>query len=97
MNIFFGTRLRDNYNIRYFQSPKVYTYTGDSIYDFSNQDITKFPLIYDFEIILVDNEYHEIGNHIKYYSQEFGILLDFPWWDHADTDIRYFTLNFESP
>ncbi|WP_379214571.1 hypothetical protein [Paenibacillus sp. GCM10012303] len=32
----------------------------------------------------------KMGIHIKYFSRKFGILVDFPWWDHADKDIRQY-------
>ncbi|MDQ0112429.1 hypothetical protein [Paenibacillus harenae] len=26
----------------------------------------------------------DLGKHLYYYSEKFGILSSFPWWDHVD-------------
>ncbi|WP_163940399.1 hypothetical protein [Paenibacillus sp. SYP-B3998] len=93
MKVIYGTKGRPKYDVKYYGNTEQYNYIGNDIYDFSHHDINQFPYIGDFEIILVDNEYHKIGNHIKFYSHKNGILADFPWWDHADKDIKNYNRN----
>jgi hypothetical protein len=91
MKIVCGTREEREYILHWFINPnEAFLYLGDEVYDFSDHHLDHFFSIYDFEILVVDNEYEEMGIHIKYYSRKFGILVDFPWWDHADKDIRQY-------
>lgn len=87
-----GTRGQSKYSYNYFDEREVYNYDGEEIYDFTNREVDSFKLVSDFEILLVDNECDLLGFHIKYYSNELGILVDFPWWDHADVDIERYEL-----
>jgi hypothetical protein len=48
------------------------------------------PLIDDFSIVL--REDGEGGKHLYFFSRKKGVLAGFPFWDHADRDLRHFTL-----
>lgn len=48
------------------------------------------PLIDDFFIAL--REDGEGGRHLYFLSRTKGVLAAFPFWDHADRDLRHFTL-----
>jgi hypothetical protein len=45
-----------------------------------------FPVIGDFEVRLRDAE--RFGMHLDFASTSRGRLAGFPWWDHADADLR---------
>lgn len=49
-------------------------------------DLDTFPVIDDFEIKTIETG--SLGVHIYFYSLKLGILSSFPWWDHAEHDIK---------
>ncbi len=54
----------------------------------SQLDLKSFPLIEDFEIVLIDTEHKEFGKHVGFFSKKEGNLSSFPWWDNADLEIK---------
>lgn len=49
------------------------------------------PLVDDFFIAL--REDGDGGKHLYFLSRSRGVLAGFPCWDHADRDLRHFTLD----
>ena len=53
--------------------------------------LADFPLIRDFEVLLeryVRLQKAPLGYHVNFFSKTLGYLADFPWWDHAEEDLR---------
>lgn len=49
-------------------------------------DLNTFPLIDDFSIVTRDRG--QLGYHVYFLSNKFGLLASFPWWDHAERDLK---------
>jgi hypothetical protein len=75
---------------KYYKNKKGFQINGSP--NFSLDDLQKFPLITDFELAFKYGKSKWLGNHLNYYSKQFGILSSFPWWDHVDRQV----VNFES-
>jgi len=66
--------------------------------DMGNLPLHMFPLIADFEVLLEKMEVLPAGGtgdrrcpfgyHIYFFSSPRGYIASFPWWDHAEQDLR---------
>jgi hypothetical protein len=63
---------------------------GASSTDLRELALDGFPIVDDFALTLSDT--HDGGKHVDMVSALLGRLAGFPAWDHADRDLRHFTL-----
>jgi Leucine Rich Repeat (LRR) protein len=54
--------------------------------DIATLPTAMFPVVHDFELRLRDTD--RFGVHLDFASTADGLLAGFPWWDHADADLR---------
>ncbi len=60
--------------------------------DITRLDSNQWPLIEDFGVRLVDAG--DMGMHVRFFSRDEGLdLASFPWWDHAEVDLRAWSLD----
>lgn len=57
-------------------------------YNLKKIDLNLFPAVNDFEIIVTEHKDPHLGRHLYYYSNEFGVLTSFPWWDFVGEDLQ---------
>ena len=57
--------------------------------ELSRLDLTAFPLIEDFAIKLKKTGI--FGTHLYFYSEHWGQLAAFPWWDNVEKDLPKYT------
>jgi len=76
----------------------VHIFQNDEPLELSSADYTRalrdvaldgFPVIPDFAIELRETD--DTGQHVFFISAKAGELAGFPYWDHADRDMRHFS------
>ncbi len=55
---------------------------------FTVPELEKFQTIEDFEIKMLGDREDRMGRYLRFYSNAFGNLTSFPWWDHVDEMIK---------
>jgi hypothetical protein len=73
---------------KYFINDKFIKASINDIEGLYNLDIKKFPTIDDFEVIISipKNPKCSFGSHCYYFSEKYGFLTSFPWWDQVDIE-----------